>query len=203
MLLFDGGRAPNARRVRIYLAEKGLTVPLSPIDINALEQKSAQFSAMNPLQRIPVLQLDDGSFLSETIAICRYFEELHPEPPLFGEGALGKANVEMWQRRLELALFLPIANVFRHGHPAMAHMEVPQIADFAEANKPKVMEALTWIDASLGSKQFICGDHFSVADITALVALDFMKPAKLSIPPGLTQLVAWYERMKSRPSAMA
>ena len=203
MLLFDGGRAPNARRVRIYLAEKGLSVPLSPIDINTLEQKSAGFSAMNPMQRIPVLQLDDGTFLSETIAICRYFEELHPAPPLFGEGALGKANVEMWQRRMELGLLLPVANVFRHGHPAMAHMEVPQISEFAEANRPKVAEALEWINTALTGKSFISDDAFSIADITALVALDFMKPAKLSIAPHLTHVLAWHERLRARPSAAA
>ena len=106
MLLFDGGRAPNARRVRIYLAEKGLSVPLSPIDINTLEQKSAGFSAMNPLQRIPVLQLDDGTFLSETIAICRYFEELHPTPPLFGEGWKSKCS---WSKCLPSYLRLGCA----------------------------------------------------------------------------------------------
>ncbi len=203
MLLFDGGRAPNARRVRIFLAEKGLSVPLSAIDITTLEQKSASFSAMNPMQRVPVLQLDDGTFLSETIAICRYFEELYPSPPLFGEGAVGKSRVEMWQRRMELGLLLPVANVFRHTHPAMVHMEVPQISEFAEANRPKVAEALEWINIALAGKRFISDDIFSIADITALVALDFMKPAKLSIAPHLTHVTAWHERLKARASAAA
>lgn len=203
MRLFEEGRAPNPRRVRIFLAEKGISVPLVSVDINKLEHKSGGFAAMNPLQRTPVLELDDGSYLSESIAICRYFEELHPAPPLFGEGAKGKAVVEMWQRRLELGLFLPIANVFRHAHPAMAQMEVPQIPAFSDANKPKVMEALEWIDAALAGQSFICGEVFTVADITGLVALDFMRAARLAVPDHLHNVLAWHKRLKARPSAAA
>src|SRR5690242_19172323 len=102
MKLFDGGRAPNPRRVRVFLAEKGIDVPLVPVDMGALEHKSAEVTSRNPLQRLPVLELDDGTILTESVAICRYFEELRPKPPLFGAGALGKALVEMWQRRMEL-----------------------------------------------------------------------------------------------------
>src|SRR6185503_18934231 len=137
MKLYDGGRAPNPRRVRVFLAEKGLSVPLEQVDLGALAQKSDAFTAINPIQRVPVLVLDDGTVIAESLAICRYFEELHPEPALFGRGALEKATIEMWQRRLELHLLFPISHVFRNSHPAMAKMEVPQVAAWAEANKPR------------------------------------------------------------------
>ena len=112
MKLYDGGRAPSPRRVRIFLAEKGIEVPLVPIDMGAMGHESQEVTERNPLQRLPVLELDDGTVLTETVAICRYFEELYPEPALFGRGALGKARVEMWQRRLELNLFSPWATLF-------------------------------------------------------------------------------------------
>ena len=112
MKLYDGGRAPNPRRVRIFLAEKGITVPLEQVDLGAMQHKSASFAAINPVQRVPALVLDDGTVITESIAICRYFEALHPEPPLFGVGAKEIAQVEMWNRRLELHLLFPIAHVF-------------------------------------------------------------------------------------------
>ena len=112
MKLYDGGRAPNPRRVRIFLAEKGIDVPLVPIDMGAMGHRSQEITERNPLQRLPVIELDDGTILTESVAICRYFEELHPEPALFGEGALGKARVEMWQRRMEMHFLLTVANAF-------------------------------------------------------------------------------------------
>jgi glutathione S-transferase len=123
MKLFDGGRAPNPRRVRVFLAEKGIEVPLVPVDMGALGHKQEPISSRNPLQRLPVLELDDGTIITESVAICRYFEELHPEPPLFGQGALGKAQVEMWQRRMEFNLLGCVAAAFRHIHPAMKEWE--------------------------------------------------------------------------------
>src|SRR5947208_719950 len=114
MKLYDGGRAPNPRRVRIFLAEKGVSVPIEKIDLGAMEHKTPEFTAINPLQRVPALALDDGTIITESIAICRYFEALRPEPPLFGRGALQEAMVEMWNRRLELHLYGPVSTVFRH-----------------------------------------------------------------------------------------
>ena len=114
MKLYDGGRAPNPRRVRIFLAEKGISVPMEQVDLGALEQKSAAFTAINPVQRVPALVLDDGTVLTESVAICRYFEALHPEPPLFGRGALSAAQVEMWNRRIELHFLFPVSHVFRN-----------------------------------------------------------------------------------------
>ncbi len=203
MILYDGGRAPNPRRVRIFLAEKGVHVPLSPIDMAALGHKSDDLTRRNPLQRLPVLELDDGTILTESVAICRYIEELHPAPALFGRGALGKAQVEMWNRRLELNLLATVAAVFRHGHPAMVEWEVPQVKEWAEANRPKVLEFLHIFDKELGGRAFAAGDEFSIADITGMVAVDFMKPAKLAVPEELANVRRWHGALKARPSAEA
>ena len=203
MKLYDGGKAPNPRRVRIFLAEKGIDVPLEPVDMTALGHKSETVRRLNPLERLPVLELDDGSAISESIAICRYFEELHPEPPLMGVGAQGRAHVEMWQRRMEMHLLLLVANVFRHAHPAMAEWEVPQIAEFSQANRPKVMATLEWLNLELSSRDFIAGDAYSIADITAMIAIDFMKPARMQVPEEFEHLLEWYERVRARPSSTA
>lgn len=203
MKLFDGGRAPNPRRVRIYLAEKGIEVPLVPVDMGALEHKKEPVTTRNPLQRLPVLELDDGTIIAESIAICRYFEELHPEPALFGRGALGKAMVEMWQRRLELHLLGAVAAAFRHIHPAMKEWEVPQMPEWGEVNKPKAVDFLHILDRELASREFVAGDEYSVADITGLVALDFMKPARIQVPPELTNVLRWHAQLAARPSAGA
>ncbi|MFL5114837.1 MAG: glutathione S-transferase family protein [Microvirga sp.] len=203
MKLYDTGRAPNPRRVRVFLAEKGVTVPVVSIDLARLEHKAPAYVAVNPLQRTPALELDDGTVISESIAICRYFEELHPEPPLFGTGALERARVEMWQRRLEFGLLGTVAAVFRHLHPAMAEMEVPQVAAWGETNKPRVIEFLRFLDGDLADRRFIAGDRFSIADITGLVGLDFMKPAKLSLPDELANVRRWHAELAARPSAQA
>jgi glutathione S-transferase len=203
MKLYDAGRAPNPRRVRVFLAEKGVTVPIVSIDLARLEHKAPAYVAVNPLQRTPALELDDGTVISESIAICRYFEELHPEPPLFGTAPLDKARIEMWQRRLEFGLLGTVAAVFRHLHPAMAEMEVPQVAAWGETNKPRVIEFLRFLDDELADRRFIAGDRFSVADITGLVGLDFMKPAKLSLPDELANVRRWHAELAARPSAQA
>jgi glutathione S-transferase len=203
MKLYDGGRAPNPRRVRVYLAEKGITVPMEPIDLGAMQQKSAAFTAINPLQRVPALVLDDGTVIAESIAICRYFECLHPEPPMFGVGALEQALVEMWNRRLEQHLYFPVSQVFRHLHPAMQASEVPQVAAWGEANRPRVAEFLPILDRQLDGRRFVAGERYSVADITALIAIDFMKPAKLAVPPEHRNIARWHAEVSARPSAKA
>jgi len=203
MKLFDGGRAPNPRRVRVFLAEKGLSVPLVSVDMGAMEHRQEAVSSRNPLQRLPVLELDDRTILTESVAICRYFEELQPEPPLFGKGALGKAQVEMWQRRVELNLFNAVAAAFRHLHPAMKEWEVPQIRAWGEANKPKAVEFLRFLDGELAGREFVAGDSYSIADITGLIAIDFMKPARIQMPPDCTHVLRWYQAVSSRPSATA
>lgn len=203
MKLYDGGRAPNPRRVRIYLAEKGLSVPLVPVDMGALEHKGDTVAARNPLKRLPVLELDDGTVITETIAVCRYFEELHPTPPLFGTGALGKALVEMWQRRIELNFLMPVANAFRHIHPAMREWEIPQMPEWGEINKPKAVEFMAILDRELASREFAAGDAYSVADITGLVTMDFLKPARIAVPDEFANLRRWHAAIAGRPSAAA
>jgi glutathione S-transferase len=203
MKLFDGGRAPNPRRVRVFLAEKGIEVPLVPIDMGALEHRQDAVSSRNPLRRLPVLELDDGTIITETVAICRYFEELHPEPALFGTGPVGRATVEMWQRRVELNLMACVAAAFRHIHPAMKEWEIPQIPEWGEANKPKAIEFLKFLDGELAQRAFIAGDSYSIADITGLIAVDFMKPARIQMPPDCMNVLRWYKDVSSRPSAAA
>lgn len=203
MKLFDGGRAPNPRRVRVFLAEKGIEVPVVPVDMGAMEHRSEQVRSRNPLQGLPVLELDDGTILTETVAICRYFEEIQPAPPLFGEGAVGRALVEMWQRRVELELFLRVAHAFRHIHPAMKEWEVPQIPEWGEANKPKVTKFLHFLDGELANREFIAGDAYTIADITGLIAIDFMKPARIALPDDCVHVRRWYEAVSARPSAAA
>lgn len=203
MKLYDGGRAPNPRRTRIFLAEKGIKLPMQQIDLGALEHMSASYAAINPLKRLPALVLDDGTVITESIAICRYFEALQPEPALFGRGAVEIARAEMWNRRLELHLLFPVSHVFRNTHPAMKAMEVPQVLAWAEANKPRILEFISIVDRELEGRPFITGDHFTVADITGLISLDFMKPAKLAIPDELKHLKRWHADLAARPSASA
>jgi glutathione S-transferase len=201
MKLYDYAWAPNARRVRIYLAEKGLTVPAETVDLAAMQHKSEAYTAINPMQRVPALVLDDGTVIAESMAICRYFEALHPSPPLFGTGAVELATVEMWSRFAEFYLFLPVTQVFRHLHPGMKAQEVPQVATWGEANKPRVEEFLPILDRQLSAGPFVCGAHYSVADITALVAIDFMKPAKLTVAPHYSNIIKWRALVSARPSA--
>jgi glutathione S-transferase len=203
MKLYDSRQAPNPRRVRIFLAEKGITVPTEQVDIMAKQQFTPEYTAINPLQRMPALVLDDGTVITESIAICRYFEAMQPEPPLFGTGPKGIAQVEMWNRRCEINFMANVAAVFRHLHPAMKELEVPQVPAWAEANKPRVTSFLQLLDGELASREFIAGDGYSVADITALVAVDFMKPARLTIPDELTNVKRWHAAVSARPSARA
>jgi glutathione S-transferase len=203
MKLYDSKFAPNPRRVRIFLAEKGIAVPAEQIDIAKLEHKTPEYAAINPLQRMPSLVLDDGTIITESIAICRYFEMLHPEPPLFGVGSKDAAIVEMWNRRSEINFLATIAAVFRHTHPAMKELEVPQVPAWAEANRPRISWFLDMLDRELAAREFVAGDRYTVADITMQVAVDFMKPARLSMPEGAANVRRWHAAVSARPSASA
>jgi glutathione S-transferase len=203
MKLYDTKVAPNPRRARIFLAEKGISVPMEQVDIGAKQHLTPEYAAVNPLQRMPALVLDDGTVITESIAICRYFEVLQPEPPLFGAGAKEIALVEMWNRRCEFNLFANVAAVFRHLHPAMKELEVPQIPAYAEAMRPRAVWFLELLDKELAAREFIAGEHYSVADITAQVAVDFMKPARVAMPEPLGHVKRWHAAVSARPSARA
>lgn len=203
MKILETRMAPNPRRVRIFLAEKGIEVPFEQVDLMKGDLKTDAFTKLNRLQRVPVMVLDDGTSICESIAICRYFEELQPSPALFGTGPVGRAKVEMWQRRMELGLLNAVASAFRHLHPAMATLVVPQVAAWGEANKPRALEMLEVLDEQLAANPYVAGDAYSVADITAMVAIDFMKPARLARPESLAHLARWYGEVSARPSAKA
>ncbi len=203
MKLYDFPVAPNPRRVRVFLAEKGIVVPTEIVDLAKLEQKGSAFTAINPLQRIPVLELDSGEVLSESVAICRYFEEFHPDPPLFGRDGLEKARVEMWQRRAELEFFFPIALAFRHSHPAMKEMEKPQIGELVEPNRARAINFARFLDAELAKRPYLAGDFFSIADITAMVGADFARAARIVFPEDIPHFARWRAEVSARPSASA
>jgi glutathione S-transferase len=202
MRIIETRTAPNPRRVRIFLAEKGIAVPFEEKILDK-DLHTTEFTRLNPLRRVPVLVLDDGTAISESIAICRYFEELKPEPALFGIGAVGRAEVEMWNRRAELNLLFHVAQTFRHLHPSMAALEVPQVPAWGEANRVKTLPVLEMLDARLAESRFLAGDAYSVADITALVAVDFMRPARIERPARLVNLARWHTDVSARPSAAA
>lgn len=203
MKLYDGGKAPNPRRVRVFLAEKGVKVPLVPVEMGAMGHRSAEISQRNPLMQLPVLELDNGTIIAESAAICRYFEEVQPSPPLFGQDTEEKALIEMWHRHIEFQLFLPVAQAFRHIHPAMAAWEIPQIAEWGEANKPKALKFLGLLNEHLKDREFVAANRISIADILGMISIDFMKPARIELPGDLLNVRSWYEAMRSRPSAGA
>jgi glutathione S-transferase len=203
MKFYDFGQAPNPRRVRIFLAEKGLKVPVEQLDIGTLQHRTEAYAAINPMQRLPALVLDDGTAIAESMAICRYFEALHPDPPLFGRGAREGALVEMWNRRAEFNLLGPVAAVFQHLHPYMKALVDPQVPAWGEANKPRILAFLQFLDGELSGRPYVAGEQFTVADITALAAVDFMKLSKLVIPDDLGNLLRWRQAVSARPSAAA
>ncbi len=203
MKIIETHAAPNPRRVRIFLAEKGIEVPFEEFELKVENIQSDEMFSLNPMRQVPILQLDDGECISESIAICRYFEALRPEPCLFGQEPLEIARIEMWNRRVELGLFYALMHAFRHLHPRMGAREVPQVPDWGEANKDKALNHLGLLDKQLQDNQYVAGEAYSVADITALVAVDFMAAARIERPADLTHLSRWYEDVSKRPSASA
>lgn len=199
VMLYDTPRAPNPRRVRIFLAEKGLELPSTQIDIMAGVQFSAEFQKKVGSHNVPALELSDGTVLTETVAICRYIEALHPEPNLMGRDALEIALVEMWSRRVEFQMMIPVAAVARHGIPAMAALEHgDQCPEWAAANDRRVDKSLEWLNDSLTGKDWLAGDRFTVADITAISTLGFMRLIRKKVPQEHVATHAWLERCDAR-----
>jgi glutathione S-transferase len=202
MKIYESHNAPNPRRVRMFLAEKGIQVPYEEVDIGKAINRGEEFRKKNPLSTVPVLELDDGTFISESVAICRYFEELQPEPPLFGAGAKQRALVEMWNRRMEFNILQPIADAFRQRHDFFKG-RIRQLAEYAEVQRLNAQDGLDWLDRELAARRFIAGDQFSIADITAVVAIDFGRVSKIAIKPDQLNLARWHAEISARPSAKA
>jgi glutathione S-transferase len=200
--LYDSAAAPNPRRVRIFLAEKGIEVPTVQIDIGKAENRQPEFLAKNPMGGVPVLELDDGRFLAESVAICRYFEEVQPEPPLFGTDAADRALVEMWNRRMEHEVALPCMQSFRQTHDFFKG-RIPQVPEWGELSKKGALSRMAWLDGELADREFVAGDRYTIADITALVGIDFGRVTGIKIGPDQKNLQRWHEAVSSRPSAKA
>jgi glutathione S-transferase len=195
--------APNPRRVRMYLAEKGLSPPYADVDLRAREHKAPEFVAKNSLGQVPMLVLDDGTVITESIAICRYFEALHPGPPLFGTTPVELASIEMWIRRIELQLMNPVGLFWVHAHPLTAGLNPQKHKEFGEAQKGRALDRMLWLDREIAGRDFVAGPAFSMADIVAETAIDFAKFIGIPLPEQATALAAWRARMKQRPSFRA
>ena len=206
MKLYIAPRAPNPRRVQMFMHEKGIPpIELVAVDINAGEHRQAVYRAKNPASRVPALELDDGRVLSETRAICTYLEGIYPQNNLIGDGFEERAFIEMHDRRVEWYLLLPIANAIRHTHPGLAPLEQPQFADFGRSQAEKVRDSARWVDEMLAAQPWIAGERFTIADITAFCALEFAR-GLLKFKPGeegFAALQAWRDKVAARPSAGA
>ena len=203
MIFFNSPNpAPNPRRVRIFAAEKGIALDTRDLSIPAREHKSDEFTALNPRGQTPALQLDDGTVIAESVAICRYLEGLQPEPPLFGTGAKEQALVEMWNRRVELILMPPVGAVWVHTHKFTERLPGRNL-EWGESNRPRVDEALRFFDTSLAGREFLAADHFTIADILLLCTVDFAGFIGIEMADDLANLRAWHARTSARPSAAA
>jgi glutathione S-transferase len=199
MKLYNGP-APNPRRVRIFLAEKGIHLPRVDVDLLAGGNLTPEFRKLNTLGQVPVLELDDGGVITESMAICRYLEDLHPEPSLFGTTPRDRARIDMWERRMSNEIYLRIGNVAQHSLPFFASRRV-QVAAFAEAERQVVPEKWTWLDCQLADgRRFIAGDGFSMADVTGMAASLLGEMLKIEIPAALTHVHRWDDRVRRRES---
>jgi len=203
MKIYEDARAPNPRRLRIFLAEKGLKIPTEQVDIFARKNRTPEMLAKNPAGGLPFIELDDGAHLAESVAICRYLEGLHPEPNLMGKDNREQAFIEMWNRRMELNLFAPVARAFQHTSEIFKPI-LKQFPEYGETQRETTKQQLQWLDAQIGNKPFIAADRFTIADITALVAVDFAaQAAGVPLDPSLKNLTQWHQSVSNRPSAKA
>ena len=204
MKLYTSHRAPNPRRVRWVMAEKGIEdVELVEIDIMVGEHKTPEYRTRVGVPHVPALELDDGTTVSESVAICRYLEALHPEPNLFGRDAREQAVIEMWTRRCEFYLANPIMLSVRHSHPALAALEAAQMPQLADYNRLAAEKFMKTLDRRLADHEFLAADRFTIADIVAVVGLDFARLIKYRPPEELTHLARWLETCRARPAAKA
>ena len=203
MLFYDSPNpAPNPRRVRIFAAEKGIELSSKEVSIPKREQKAPDYVAKNPRGQTPILELDDGTVIAESVAIMRYLEAEQPDPPLFGTTAREIAEIEMWNRRVEMILMPAIAAVWVHTHPFTAALP-GRNAEWGESNRPRVVEGMRFFDESLEGREYLAGSAFSAADILLLTTVDFAKFIGLEMPSECANLLRWHERVSARPSASA
>lgn len=194
------GIGPNSYRVRIFMAEKGISLPMVDVDFAKGEHRAPEFLAVNSLGQIPVLELDDGTIITESVAICRYLEETHPDPPLFGRDAVSRAKVEMWNRRAELVIFATVGNVALHSDAFFKH-RLTQFPAFAETERAAVPRKWAWLDEELDDgRPYLAGDEFSIADITGGVTAWLCEAFGLEIPTSAKNVQRWLERVRARPS---
>ncbi|MEM8768284.1 MAG: glutathione S-transferase family protein [Pseudomonadota bacterium] len=202
MKLFEAQGTPNARRVHIFMAEKGIELPREAVDLRGGENIGEAFKAKNPFGRIPVLELDDGTCIAESVAICRYFEGTNPEPPLFGTDTLNQAQVEMWNRRAEIGFLMNVAMAFRNLTGFFKDREkVSQ--EWGAISQEVAADSIRLFDAHLADSEFLAGDSLSIADITLCCAYDFGRAVKVELPDDLPNLSRWHETLSARPSFSA
>jgi glutathione S-transferase len=203
MKIYDFTLAPNPRRLRIFVAEKGLKIPYEQVDLFTGKNRTPEMLAKNPAGGLPVLELDDGTCIAESVAIARYLEALHPEPNLFGRDPREQAEIEMWSRRMELNLFAPIGRAFQHTNALFAN-RIKQFKDYGSSQLEIAKQQLVWLDAQLKGREFIAGPRYTMADVHALAAIIFgMQSPELKLDPALKELVRWHTAVASRPSAKA
>lgn len=202
MKIYDTKTAPTPRRVRMFLAEKGIPMEYVQVDLQKGENLSPEMRARNPIGKIPILELDDGTCISESDAICRYFEELHPEPRLMGATPLEKATIDMWERQVEFGLFMQIGMCFQHSTGYFKDRMNP-IPEWGQEAGKNAMKFLRLLERRLGESEYIAGDTFSIVDITALCTIDFARVMDIRFQDDQVNLKRWHEAVSSRPSAKA
>ena len=202
MKIYEFVGAPNPRKLRVYLAEKGVSVPSEQVNIISGENRTTEFLKKNPLGGLPVLELDDGSYLTESLAIMEYFEELHPNPPLIGTTPMERARVRALERMIELGILTRVGTIFQNTHPFMA-ARVKQSPEAADAARTQMNATLKVIDDKIGKRPFVAGERPSIADCTLLAALEFGEFAGVPLDPAFSNVARWYTEFKKRPSAQA
>lgn len=201
MKIYDAPMAPNPRKVRMFLVEKGIDMEYVPVDITKAESRGEEFRAkINRMGRVPVLELDDGTHISESLAICRYFEALQPDPPLMGRDAKEQGLIAMWDRRMDNNVISKVAGCFQHTHPFFSD-RMTQFTDYGEQSRNEALEAFAMLDEVLSDRQFIAGDSFTLADITAFCGVAFARVIKLKPADAQKNLVRWFAEVSARPSA--
>ncbi len=202
LTLFDNPRGSNTKRVRMYLAEKGLEIPRQTVEFARMEHRTPEFRAINPMAALPVLKLEDGSYLSESYAICLYLEEFHPHPPLFGTTPRERAVVEMWNRRIELDVASYVTSFVKHQGPFFAEV-LTQVPEYVAACRTDALKKFDWQVRELAGRDYMAGDDFTVVDITAYCRLGTGKDHGLFFTEDHPNLLRWWERIEKRPSALA